>query len=102
VGSGTVSTEVSGNFEVGSSIGDFFFDGRIAEVKVYNVALSADDLNMVMRGYVVRPDKLIADWRLFGTTTDEPDWSGINHHGTVTGTTRIDHPPGIGFPVVVR
>jgi len=66
--------------------------GGIANVGLVGTKLTLDELKRIMvsssyRGYAG------GYWPLWGTTTVEPDWSGQNKHGTVTGATRFDHPP---------
>jgi len=75
-----------------------FHKGRIAEVFIWNAALAANEILMLANGghpWMVRPGNIVFAMPLFGTTTAEPDWSGGNRHGTVTGTTRIDHSDSI-------
>ncbi|HUS95673.1 MAG TPA: LamG-like jellyroll fold domain-containing protein [Hyphomicrobiaceae bacterium] len=82
--------------------GDFtpsnFHLGRVAEVFVWNAALAANEILMLAQGahpWMVRPGNIVFAMPLFGTTAIEPDWSGGNNHGTVTGAARIDHPDSI-------
>ena len=78
------------------SAGDSAFDGKLADFRWYEgVALTDTEIDMARRGPLMRPDKLKVWWPLWGTTSPEPDWSGNNKHGTVTGAVRDDHPPGI-------
>ena len=72
-----------------------FWNGGLAHVAVWNIALSAAEIEMHRRGFLPRANSLVGYWPLFGTVSPEPDWSGNNNHGTLTGTTQIDHPPGI-------
>mgnify|MGYP001607049776 CR=1 FL=1 len=75
------------------------FDGPIAEVAVWNVALTDDEVLMLAKGlspFAMRPGSLISYIPLFGIQSPEPDWSGLNNHMTVNGTlARADHPPKI-------
>lgn len=96
--SGSLSDDSAFNDQIGKKTHTGFpvpFDGRIADVRVWNAALSLAELQAVMRGAVVRPDALKGWWPLFGAQSPEPDWSGNNNHGTVTEAVAADHPPGI-------
>ncbi|HUS97350.1 MAG TPA: LamG-like jellyroll fold domain-containing protein [Hyphomicrobiaceae bacterium] len=79
-----------------------FFNGDIANVGLWPYALTASELEAVR----VQTNPLRAKFYapLFGTTSPEPDWSGANNHGTLTGTARADHPPRIEgiWPTVRR
>lgn len=71
------------------------FDGLIADFRWFNAQLTLEELQMAMRGVIVRPSAIVGNWGLFGIQSPEPDCSGNNNHGTLTGTTQADHPPGI-------
>lgn len=70
-------------------------DGSIADLHIWTVVLNAEEVTQAMRGAIVRPHQQILWLPLWGITSPEPDWSGSNAHGTLTGTVRDDHPPGI-------
>ncbi|MCR4300211.1 MAG: LamG domain-containing protein [Sulfuricaulis sp.] len=103
-GVNTATTAQSGTLDkdpVGPTIGGRsgavqLWDGRVANALIYNRALSGAEIEMVRRGFWMLPG-LLGFWPLFGVQSPEPDWSGNNNHGTVTGATRIDHPPGISL-----
>jgi hypothetical protein len=94
-GSGTVDNDSGGSFIIGASndSGSNPFDGRIADVRIYNIVLNVNELNSVMRGAHVRPDALKGWWPLWGVSSPEPDWSGNGSVGNITGCAAADHPP---------
>lgn len=102
-GVGARDSDATANFLIGNSAGvDRTFDGRIAEACFYNVILTPVEIQMVMRGLYPRANSILGYWPLYGATSPEQDWSGNNNHGTLTGTARIDHPPGIGLWMPTR
>lgn len=68
-------------------------DGRLADARVYSRRLTVQEMESVKIGGHARG--LRGWWPLWGTQTTEPDWSGNNNHATVTGATKVDHPPGV-------
>lgn len=72
-------------------------DGRLADVRIFNVALSLAEIDAVRRGAIIRPDACLVWSHLWGVSGPEPDWSGNARTGALTGTTQADHGPGIGF-----
>lgn len=77
------------------------FNGGIAEVATWSAVLGAQEIAILASGYTaghVRPDILTGYWPLYGTSSPEPDVSGFNNHGTLTGTARLDHPPVTQHP----
>jgi hypothetical protein len=72
-----------------------FWAGRLANWAVWSIRLIDVEAEAFMRGVSVRPNSIAGFWPIFGIQSPEPDWSGNNNHGTVTGAVRIDHPPGI-------
>lgn len=72
------------------------FDGRIAEVVVWNVALTDAEVAIIARPgfpqHRYRPGNIIGYWPL-GMGSPEPDWSGQGNNLTVTGATIADHVP---------
>lgn len=72
-------------------------DGRIAQVCIWNVALSAAEVFALSRGaspYTIRPTSLKGFWPLFGVASPEPDLSGNGNPATATGTpAAADHAP---------
>lgn len=96
VASGTTDT-MTGEVRIArGGFGSTQFLGRIAQVQLWNIALSATEIEIVRRGGIVRPESRTGAYDIFGVSSPEPDWSGNNRHLTVTGAVRIDHPPGIG------
>lgn len=73
-----------------------FCDGSLAEVGLWNVSLSDDEVAVLALGYsplFVRPRNLVAYWPLLGRATDEEDWVGGYPLVNVNGSTVVDHPP---------
>jgi hypothetical protein len=65
--------------------------GSIAYLSAHDGVLTRAEIEMHMRtGFT--PRGLIGWWPLFGEAT-EPDWSGNQRNGTVTGTTVTSGPP---------
>lgn len=79
----------------GDSTPSSYFSGRIAEVAMWNVALS-DAQALELAGGVpvlrMRPDALVEYWPCFGVGAPEPDYIGSNNL-TVTGAVQADHAP---------
>lgn len=96
-GAGALSTEATATLQWGNQAGTTTFDGRLARGKWFSAALSLAELQLCLLGYPVRRDVCVGDWEFFGEQSPEPDTSGYNSHGTVTGAIRGDHPPGIAL-----
>lgn len=95
-GSGARTSDAAMNLRIGSEdITAHEWNGRIAEACIFNAVLTADEAKMLMHGFLPRPNTMRGCWPLFGTVSPEPDWSGNNGHGTLTGTLQIDHPPQV-------
>lgn len=77
------------NIHIGTRAGgDFWYDGRTAEVAIWNTSLSVGEMEGLGMGRspsMVRPLNLVAYWPLRGTASPEPDFSGNNNSGTVVG-----------------
>lgn len=73
------------------------FDGRIAELFYYGRTLSADEIVREMYRAPVSTTSLKLRLNLFGEQSPEPDVSGNGLPFTVTGATRIDHPPKLAL-----
>lgn len=75
---------------------NFFFNGRIAEVALFNVRLTSAEVAALAAGvnpYMVRPGSLVGYWPLWGVSP-EPDLSGLVHNMTLTNTpTLATHAP---------
>ena len=72
-------------FHIGKSYNEKrWFNGDMAEVRIWNRALSADEINAKGHFYSVdaTSDGLLAYWKLNGTGTYVEDCSGNGHHGT--------------------
>lgn len=71
-----------------------YMDGRIAEVAVWNAALTNAENAILRQGYsalFVRPELLAAYWTLLRTDRDE--WSGSYDMTAFNTPTWADHPP---------
>ncbi len=81
-------------------------NGSIAEVGIWNVALSDAEVLMLGKGFappLVRPDALVAYWPLYGRmpTTEQDRWG--NCHMTINGTMAFAaHVPNIKYPSWVQ
>lgn len=62
-------------------------NGVLAEVRVWNVVLTAAEMTSAQYGYPVRPSNQLAYWPLQGRTSPEPDRGPSGYNLTVTGTT---------------
>jgi hypothetical protein len=98
--------DTTDNFVIGNGQANAFpFDGRIAEVALWNVALTAAEIAALAKGVsplLVRPKNLAAYYPLWGVgAAGEPDLSGNAQALTETGTVGVlDHAP-VGPPVLV-
>lgn len=80
---------VTGTF-IGANgfVPNFFFNGKIAEVTVYNVRLTSGEVSALATGinsYAVRPGSIVGYWPLIGVSP-EPDLSGSKFNMTYTNT----------------
>jgi hypothetical protein len=80
------------------------FDGRLAEIGIWNRVLSGSELSVLAtRLYTPRlvSAGLVGAWRMLGDNSPEPD--SINgNSAAVTGTIQASHPPGIINALPVR
>ncbi len=63
----------------GDSTPGIYMSGRIAEVGIWNAALSDDEIASLAKGaspLLVKPANLVAYWNLFGRSCPEPDIVG--------------------------
>ena len=78
------------------------FPGRIAELAVWSVGLSAAEIAALAAGVAptrVRPASLAGYWPFWGVAVPEPDLSGNGNNGSQTGSVPgADHAP-VGPPV---
>lgn len=86
----------------GSSDGQELIDGLMAEVAIWNIALSTGELAALAKGVpaqVIRPSNLKGYWPLHGVGSSERDYSGLGTHATITGTVAAGtrHPPVTPF-----
>ncbi len=73
-----------------------FFGGSIADLGVWNAALSAGEVQSLAQGYrpfQTRPKSLVGWWPFDGTSSPELDLSGNVLSGTLTGTSVSVGPP---------
>lgn len=86
-----------------------YLDGALAEVGLWNAALTNDEVASLAAGYsplFVRPQSLVAYWPLNARATNEEDWVGgyalTNNNGaTSTFHPRVIYPRGmqlVAFP----
>jgi hypothetical protein len=79
------------------------FPGRLAEVAIWNLDLTASEAAALAQGvipYRIRPSALQGYWPLWGLTSPEPDLSGNDiptsaspSTGVLTGTSPANHAP---------
>lgn len=65
------------------------FDGLIAEVGIWNIALSTSEFLALARGIspqLIRPASLKGYWPLYGTGSPERDYSGNGVSASITGS----------------
>jgi hypothetical protein len=77
-----------------------FFQGSIADVAFWNVALTTAEISALAKGArpsIIRPKSLSGWWPLDGLQSPEPDLSGNAKNGTLTGTTPAFGPPYAPF-----
>lgn len=81
-----------------------YFDGRLAEVGIWNVALNANEV-AALAGRVsprhIRPESLVGYWPVWGLHSPEIDLTANNRQMTVTGATLANHAPVAPFTVWV-
>lgn len=94
------TTTSHGNIDFPLRFGQAYLDeyneimnGKISNVSIIKRALNVSELELLKRGAIL-PTLQMGCWFLFGEQSPEPDWSGNNNHGTVTGAVRADHPLG--------
>lgn len=89
-----------GRYDDGASVTGNYFDGSIAEVGVWNVALTDDEIALLGRGYapsLIRRSALAGYWPLRAGASPEPDY-GVRAAYPVTlnnAPAFTAHPPGI-------
>jgi hypothetical protein len=74
--------------------------GRIAEVAIWNAALTDAEVAALasgVRAWMLRPANLKVYAPLWGVGSPEPDYSGNAFHFTVTGAAQADHAPVAPF-----
>jgi hypothetical protein len=73
-----------------------YFSGKLAELAIWDVALTADEVAQLGLGYsplLVRPGNLVAYWPLYGNNSPETDIvGGVNLTWNNTPTKASDHP----------
>ena len=97
--SASLATQNFGGCWVGSYLGNnnTSFNGPIAEVAVWSVALTAGEAAAYNAGcpaYMIRPKSLLGYWPLWGLVSPEPDLSGLKFALTLTGApAKANHAP---------
>jgi hypothetical protein len=79
--------------------GGNYTNGSLADVAIWNVALSSSDIAKLAAGYRpvdVNSANLVLWWPLSGYSSPEPDISGNANNGTLTGTSQAPMPPSLG------
>ena len=79
---------------INAGAGSQYLSGDLAEVGIWNVTLDDADWLMLAAHYspmMVKPESLVAYWRLTGRSSPEPDEFG-SFDATLTGTAQSDHP----------
>ena len=93
-GSGSITSDAAGDFAVGNRSSGTFdrgLDGRLAELAVWNVALTADEIASLAKGFRphrIRPQSLVFCIPLVRTNQEIRNATS----GTTTGTAVADHP----------
>jgi len=96
--SGGASINSSGNkMRIGTGGGDLFFKGRMADLRIYNYALSSDELKAMHGGGADTTQSQPATTT--GTTTPGTSTTGTTTPGT--GTTGTSTPGNGGGPVTI-
>ena len=78
-----------------------YMNGRIAEVAIWSVALTAGEHTALAAGVsplLIRPASLLGYWPIWGTSSPEIERMAANA-GTVTGTAPVSAHPRIAYPV---
>lgn len=86
-----------GGFQGGTTA---LLSGRLADVAIWNVALSAGEISGLASGgrpYQFRLSALKGWWPFDGLQSPEPDLSGNAFNGTLTGTAFVAGPPTMMF-----
>lgn len=106
-GSGTSNRTIAnldGALRIGlGTTGGGPFDGRIAEVAIFNAALAADEVLALAKGVspgLVRPGSLKGYWPIWGVAAPEIDLSG-NVNLSLTGTLNAANHAPVGPPVLM-
>jgi hypothetical protein len=87
---------------IGNDVISEFFQGRLAELRLYNIALSGAQIAAVAADTTGNPNvsglaaNLVAYLHLCGLTSPEPDASGNGNVGILTGTGTGTASPGYG------
>lgn len=89
---------------LGTDIIDEFYQGNMAELRVYNIAPSPAQVAAIAADTTGDPNaggigaSLVAYLHLCGSTSPEPDASGNGNAGVLTGTTQGPNSPGFACP----
>src|SRR5271166_3146503 len=102
------ANNLTGIVSIGSNgLGTHFFQGCLADAAVWNTNLSGGQIATLAAGAranTILPGNLVGYWPLGGTASPEPDLSGNNNNGVLTGTSFCTDPPQLpplpGSPVL--
>ncbi|KKK59939.1 hypothetical protein LCGC14_3029330, partial [marine sediment metagenome] len=86
----------------GISTPQSYMDESIAEVAIWNVALSNAEVALLAKGFsplLIKPESLVSYWPL--VRDDDNDWIGGFDLTAFNTPTVSDHPPVIMHPVFV-
>jgi hypothetical protein len=94
---GTLTTTLT-SASIGRDPSNQYFNGLVADVAIWNIALSSSNAAQLAAGYRpvdVNSANLKGWWPLSGYSSPEPDISGNANNGTLTGTSAAPMPPSI-------
>ena len=70
-------------------VSDYYFNGQISDIQIYNKALTPDEVKIISNGGIADKDHLVA-WYDFEGKYPYADKSGNGHNGINYGTTIVD------------
>jgi len=97
-GSGSPSNDTTGGWALGGDgpTAEYNFTGRLAELRIYNVALSPSEIVTLYNGGGPpgnpQPSALVGYWKLPGTASPEPDSSGNGNNAVLSANPPLAGP----------